>query len=744
MNKFVTQNSITMKQNKLEKLKTKGVRQAPEVDQICFTLQQPRGKDYSYKALTGAELMALLADGKHHPAVMQLRQWLPTSRGLAVEHTETSKVGRIIPSCLVRKHNDELKARRFNGIVWLDVQNVYSAEEVKRLKHAASMMPMTLAAFTGSSGMSLKILVRYWPEDGVLPREWTEVEALHHAAYRQAMALYAPLLGCPLRDMGDHLMYHSFLLSIDPEPLWHPEAVPMRVAVDRNTQPAVQDASSAPPADARHYFYYRDRFSEARKRVYQRFKQEGRDSTMEPQAFAEALTAACYEMQIPVAEARHHIAEGNTPEQTAALTHYINDYYNDRDAERSIGDKTAKGVREMEALLLRNYDFYRNAIDNATYYRPRTTTGHWQALDLAKQNGMELEVMEAGVVKSQKIVRTFLESDRIPLRDPLKEFLASVQGQSDGHDHIADLARCVCPDNPLWERVFHIWVIATVQQWMNINEKYGNALVPILCGPQGTGKSTFCRSLLPDELNWGYLDHIDLHKRENLMRIMSQMLIINIDEFDQYKGNSQRGPLKNLLQQVDVRTRQMYRSGIEVRQRRASFIATCNPTEVLIDETGNRRFFCVLVEQPIRIPARFDLFQFYAQAVDEINLRRNNPRAFAQEDITGRGWLTDEEREDVERSNSHFRVFSYAIERFKDTFEPVAERFHKGDGSCALLTRSEIFEYLSRHTEQKMNREDRTQLYQYLKDLADNGQIYKNRRNKGIAYHVRMLKRPVI
>ena len=724
--------------------KRPGEHKAPKAKDLCFTLQRPRGKDYSYTELPAERLLALLAEGSHHSAVAELRRSLLLSRGSLADHTEAARVGRVITSCFARKQKGRLVAKRFNGVVALDVQNVYSPEELQRLKRVAALLPMTLAAFVGSSGMSLKILVRYWPEDGVLPRSWHEVEALHTAAYRQAKTIYTPLLGRPVAEKEGNLMYESFLLSIDPEPLWRPAAVPMTVAVDLPAVPFVAEPSQVPPADTRHYYYYSSRFAEAHARVIDRFREERRDESLERQAFIEALTAECFAMQIPLAEARERIVADEPVEEQVRWTNYVNDYYTSHSEDAAAVDKTAAGVREMERLLLAGYEFYRNEIDGATYYRARTTSGRWAPLDRAKQSGMELEALEAGTVKSTKIVRTFLDSDRIPMRNPLNEYISSVKGRSDGHDYIADVARCVCQGNPLWERVFHIWTLAMVQQWMGLDEMYGNALVPVLCGPQGTGKSTFCRSLLPDELRWGYLDHIDLAKRTELMRTMAQTLLINIDEFDQYRGDTQRGPLKNLVQQADVRTRQMYRSNLVIRQRLASFIATCNPTEVLVDETGSRRFFCVSVTEPIRLPENFDLRRFYAQAVDEIILRRNNPNLFAPDDITGRCYLTDAEREDVERSNSRFRVLSYAVERFTDFFEPVAERYKKGDHSTCELSRSNILEYLERHSERRFTQEDRRQLYAYLDQLVADERLSKQRKNKGYLYHVRRKNMPII
>ena len=731
----------------MERLVTKKKMQwrAPQVSDMRFTFEKPYGtKRVARTELTPEALLELLRDGKHREAVEELRRQLPKTRGLTSEHPEIWKEGWVVPSCLRLNKGGRQRATVFNGVVLIDVQNVYSPDEVRRLKRLAASMPMTLGAFVGSSGMSLKVLVRYWPADGRLPRDWEEVEALHSAAYRQTLAAYSGVLGRQLTEDPSFSMTASFSLSIDEEPMWNPDATAMLITPADAADARATAPSDVPPADARHYHYYYDRYMKARSTVLARFHEEHRDTSIEREAFMQAVTEQCFEMQIPVAETRMRIVDGEPEERALAWGNYVNDYYAQHTPETDIQDKKAKGVREMQALLMSNYEMFRNDIDDGVYYRPRTTRGQWQALDVTKQAGMMLEALEAGVVASPNVVKTFLLSDRIPRRNPLREYLDDVRGQWDGKDRIAEVARAVAKDNVLWERAFHVWFLGVVQQWMGIHREHGNAVAPLLCGPQGTGKSTFCRSLLPDELMWGYLDHIDLTKREQLMRTMAQTLLINIDEFDQYRGDSQRGPLKNLLQQADVRTKQMWRTNIQVRQRLASFIATCNPTEVLVDETGSRRFICVRVEKKIGMPAYLNHFQLYAQAVDEINERRDHPGRFAEEDIRGRCYFTDEEREAIENNNRHFRILSYAVERFNDCFEMLPARKLRGDSSTVELTRSEIQEYLERHSGRKFSREDTKQLKAYMEEHVSKGQLDKRRSSRTYVYHLRRKTMPII
>ena len=53
---------------------------------------------------------------------------------------------------------------------------------------------------------------------------------------------------------------------------------------------------------------------------------------------------------------------------------------------------------------------------------------------------------------------------------------------------------------------------------------------------QGCLKSTFCKSLMPDSLSRYYSDEIELTSRSNVTRKMSEMGLLNLDEFDKYSA----------------------------------------------------------------------------------------------------------------------------------------------------------------------------------------------------------------
>ena len=155
-----------------------------------------------------------------------------------------------------------------------------------------------------------------------------------------------------------------------------------------------------------------------------------------------------------------------------------------------------------------------------------------------------------------------------------------------------------------------------VNSWLpNKKHTYGNSVVPLLISGKGYNKSTFCRRLLPDELEWGYSDNLTLSDKRQVYQAMSQQLLVNLDEFNQMSHKVQQGFLKNMLQLPTVKMKRHYGSHIETFPRLASFIATSNLEDILAAPSGNRRFIAVRLTHPIRVNRMPNHRQLYAQAL---------------------------------------------------------------------------------------------------------------------------------
>lgn len=109
----------------------------------------------------------------------------------------------------------------------------------------------------------------------------------------------------------------------------------------------------------------------------------------------------------------------------------------------------------------------------------------------------------------------------------------------DGHDRIRELAARVPCNNRHWADLFYRWFLNMVAHWRQTDRKYANCTVPLLVGPQAYRKSTFCRSLLPPELQAYYTDRIDFSNKRDAEISLNRFALINMDEFDQNRVNQQ-------------------------------------------------------------------------------------------------------------------------------------------------------------------------------------------------------------
>jgi predicted P-loop ATPase len=192
-----------------------------------------------------------------------------------------------------------------------------------------------------------------------------------------------------------------------------------------------------------------------------------------------------------------------------------------------------------------------------------------------------------------------------------------------------------------WTHLFHIWMRSMVAMWLGKGQLTGNALVPLLIGRQGCGKSSFCRILLPRDLMDYYNDRINFKNEQDLNLGLTSFALINLDEFDRVTQRQQI-VLKYLVSTADLKYRPPYGKAYTSNRRYASFIGTTNEQMPLTDPTGSRRFVCVGIDGDIDFLSPVQHAQLYAQLMQEI--RRGE-----------RYWLTKEEERSLMEHNLQYQ-----------------------------------------------------------------------------------------
>lgn len=378
--------------------------------------------------------------------------------------------------------------------------------------------------------------------------------------------------------------------------------------------------------------------------------------------------------------------------------------------------KSALLTFKTEAYMKEHYLLRKNVLTGVPEYKHRGVAYSFAPLDLAARNTMSINALKAGVDSWDKDLNRYIDSDLIALYNPLEDYLQHI-APWDGKDRVSELARRVKTDNPYWEQDFHKWMLSMVAQWTGKDQKHGNAIVPLLIGPQGSGKTTFCRRLLPEDLQLYFNDRLSMKNDNDIMIAMSSYALINIDEFDAM-SKAQQPILKYLLTKHDVKMRPPYGKVMERRQRFASFIATTNNLRPLTDPTGSRRFVCVYAET-IDNKGRIGHNQIFAQLLHELKSGQ-------------RYWFTDKENERIMAENARFQQVNDYQTMIALSFLPAEETSE----NAAYISLTEVINLFSKafptFVPTKNTREDLGRVFRSMGYQPKKG-------NKGMSYRLEKL-----
>ena len=334
---------------------------------------------------------------------------------------------------------------------------------------------------------------------------------------------------------------------------------------------------------------------------------------------------------------------------------------------------------QVNRFLQSTYDFRYNLLTEETEYRPADGRGEpFAPVGRRELNSFCLEAHARGIACWDKDISRYLYSTSVPGYHPFLLYLDELPAW-DGIDRLEALAHRVSSD-PLWIKHFHIWLLALTAQWLGITGKHANSVAPILISTeQGCLKSTFCKSLMPETLSRYYSDEVELTSRSNATRKMSEMGLLNLDEFDKY--SSGKIPLlKNLMQMADLNLCKAYQKNFRTLPRIASFIGTSNRFDLLSDNTGSRRFLCVEVKDKIDCTC-IEHKQIYAQLKQELS-------------DGARYWFSAEEEEELQEHNLIFQHRNPAEEVLRSCFRPATSEDPKE--KIRNLSAADIFKELKK------------------------------------------------
>ena len=632
-----------------------------------------RSKKERASSLGMEPFMARIKTDAKRETVEALRAGAPQlSPSLLQQYDE--RLPRVCPGVDTRRRRHEGTLERYTGIVLLEISNIQEASDIQSIKQRAAGWPTTLAAITGCSGKSVKILVRGTLDDGSLPQDEVLIQRFHTQLYNQCAKVYATVCEHELLKKAASPK-DVFRWTYDENPVFTPDAPAIRIALkdlmggEEEQGKAHEYGTEAIKPSIDNIRRYAMQFALA---VRQMREENGIDENKDEEAkltYDEQLhqiALKCASMGLPVSE---------TIQQSRTWTfHRIDSREQARDiiesAYLSCPRKGAKGhgmqelTMSLQAFMNERYDLRYNELSNGVEYRSNSSSSFvFQPLDTRVLNTMIQEAHEHGIDVFDRDMKRFLGSTRVRSYNAAQSYLQDVRDKWDKNaDFIGLFADRVPNRNPHWREWFHTWFLGMVAQWEGYNPSHGNAVVPLLIGQQGCGKSTFGQLILPPELRQiGYRELVDFSSKTEAERMLTSSLLINLDEFNQISEKIQQGFLKNLLQKSSVKGRRPYSSVVLDMPRMASFIATSNMTDVLNDPSGSRRFIVAEISegQSIDTSSGIPYDAMYSQAVQELyQLHR-------------RCYFTPEEVTKIEAHNLSYANQRPEVSRFLEVFEPT-------------------------------------------------------------------------
>lgn len=572
---------------------------------------------------TMEKLMERFAKDDSKLTITHFRESVPYLSNNYEGYKDMPKWMHIYPAAeFAKDDNNNLKMKAFNGILLLKFGNITDVDGVEGIKRSVAILPSTLAAITGADGKTVIVLIKFQGENESLPTSEADVEHLYRIAYQQIFPIYQAIV-------------KASILVDGPKPS-------IEAGSTLSQEPSIHN-SFMMTLDAEPYFNS--------KAVAMKIDSHARSLNLTPNT----------------GNNQQMIADSGTAEAK-------------NDNKKEDKNSVRSNIVSMMKLLESRYDFRYNTVMKYVEYLPKDKGWYgYRPVEPRVQKRMTLEVQLADIRVSIKDVRNFLESDYIKNYNPIEEYLFQCYDKWDGKDHIRALARTVPTANPHWADWFYTWFLGMVDQWRGYSHRqYGNSVAPLLISKQGYNKSTFCRRLLPPELQWGYSDNLILSEKRQVYQAMAQFMVINLDEFNQISPQVQQGFLKNLIQLPTLKYKPPYGSHVMEFPRLASFIATSNMKDILSDPSGNRRFIGVELTGPIDVSVRPNYQQLFAQALSALN---NGEKSY----------FDAQQVKLIMKSNSQFEIIQPIDQYFLLYFELV-DNEKEGD----YLTAAEIFDYLKK------------------------------------------------
>jgi len=325
-------------------------------------------------------------------------------------------------------------------------------------------------------------------------------------------------------------------------------------------------------------------------------------------------------------------------------------------------------IEKVKLFLKNRYDLNRNTITNILQ----------NGTEEMNRNDIIVDLEHSGLKYGLERINAYLDSTYIEQRDPFEHYFENLE-QWDQKDHIKALVKFIdTPDKRYFESMLKKHLMRCIQCALT---PHFNRYVFVLSGAnQRIGKSSLITWLNP--FNLEYIAQGIPRNEKDAAISLTENFFINLDEL---AGMSKMdiNKVKSLISQSVVRERRPHARQATTMVRRASFWATTNESEFLID-TVNTRWLVFEVEgiDWKGYTSTLNVHQIWAQAY----------YAYTH-DVDFE--LTDEEADKQQRGNKEFEAAEIEKELIKQYFS--------SEGSTSFYAKPDIINKLQENSTVKLN-----------------------------------------
>ena len=612
------------------------------------------------------------------------------------------------------KRNEIGNIEEPTGLLLLNIKAEASAAETISLRNRLQQLPQTMLLFAGSSRKTLKLVVKCLSAQETIPTDTNCYMNFMRTAAQQTTKFYSAMTGCTFLN-HEETTVRGCRMSQDSNLYYNQKALPITVIKEDTNAASYPNAntnkngftSSDPTWEQREK--QRLNFYTCCNKASEDLKMKGDKNNDDGEHFVILLAKYCRKSALPEEASVIRVSWlGQVNLSIDSIRKIFRNVYAQHENGKPMAmmnekERTARKVRDF---LERRYELRYNVMKKTEEIRENDGNYNpWRPLNDRELKRISFEQMIDVSVAWTNDIETYVRSALVKNYNPVMEFLWGCGKWNRKKDYIGELAERVPTADKNWKQLFHRWFLGMVAQWTNRSHTFGNAIVPMLIGKQGTHKSTFCRMILPPALREYFIDDIKLDSAEQVERMLCRMCLVNIDEYNS-KTVREQAKIKRILTEKEVQTRRMRSEHYELLPRTASFIATTNERQPLNDSTGSRRYLCCETNGIIDTDSPINYQQLYAQALEEIE---NGERYYLS---------TDEEAK-MESNNMQFCETSSISEILTTYFEPSESRVDD------FMPLADIKSYL----DNKLNSKDRPTLKTLAAALKENG--YKRRTRDG-------------